>query len=239
MPLSCKFQATRYERPIRSYVRRDSARITAAQRRALEDHWHIYGVEITDKLFDFDSLFGRAAPRIVDIGSGMGNATVTMARDHPENDYLAIEVYRPGVGSLLNRLVADQLTNVRVICDDALEVLERSIPNEAIDAILIFFPDPWPKRRHHKRRIIGPTAVSLLEQKLKAHGRVYLATDWEDYANEILGVMDAHPGFINLAGRGFFAPRPRWRPVTKFEQRALRLGHKVWDLVYARSNRTV
>ncbi|MEE8261547.1 MAG: tRNA (guanosine(46)-N7)-methyltransferase TrmB [Gammaproteobacteria bacterium] len=239
MALSHKSQAPHHRRSVRTYVRRNSSRITAAQRRALDDLWDVYGIEPADRSFDFNKLFGRIAPRILDIGSGMGSATVTMAREHPENDYLAIEVYRPGVGRLLNRLNAEGLTNVRVVCDDAVEVLEHCVQNKTLDGVCIFFPDPWPKKRHHKRRMIRASFASLLEKKLKTHGRVYIATDLDAYADEILGILDAHPGFINLAGRGSFAPRPRWRPLTKFEQRAHRLGHRIWDLVYARSDRHI
>ena len=237
MVLSRKSQAPHHRRSVRSYVRRDSARITIAQRRALENLWDVYGIDPAANSFAFNKLFDRIAPRILDIGSGMGGATVAMAREHPENDYLAIEIYRPGVGRLLNQLAAEGLTNVRVVCHDAVEVLERYVQNESLDGVCIFFPDPWPKKRHHKRRMIRASFASLLEKKLKSHGRIYIATDLDAYAKEILSIMDAHPGFTNLAGQGFFAPRPRWRPLTKFEQRAHHLGHRIWDLVYARTDK--
>jgi tRNA (guanine-N7-)-methyltransferase len=164
----------------------------------------------------------------------MGEALATLARAHPENDYLGIEVYRPGIGSLLAKLAAEGLGNVRLFCADAVEVLEQTIPEASLDAVYLFFPDPWPKTRHHKRRLIQPPFVELIGRKLKVGGRLYLATDWEDYAQQMMRVLSAAPRFTNLTGPGQYAPRPSERPLTKFERRGQALGHRVWDLGFER-----
>ncbi len=208
---------------IRSYVRR--GRLTRAQKRALEALWPRYGVE---GVYDPDALFGRQAPRHMEIGFGMGEALVAMARAHPDWDFLGVEVYRPGIGSLLRQLHAEGLTNVRVFGEDAGTVLAH-LPEACLDGVYLFFPDPWPKRRHHKRRLVQPPFVAQVASRLRPGGRFLLATDWEDYALHMLEVLEASPLLRNLAGTGF-APRPDLRPVTKFERRAGR----VWDLAYAR-----
>lgn len=218
-------------RPIRSFVRREG-RMTDAQRRALETLWPKYGLEPGESPLDLDALFGRRAPRLLEIGFGMGDALLEMAERHPENDYLGIEVHRPGVGRLLARLEEKGLRNVRVICADAVEVLRKAIPDASLDAVYLFFPDPWPKKRHHKRRIVQPPFVALLGQKLTHGGILHMATDWEDYAQYMLAVLSAAPGFANTAGPGAFTPRQEERPMTKFERRGERLGHPVWDLVF-------
>jgi tRNA (guanine-N7-)-methyltransferase len=181
-------------------------------------------------------LFGRDAPHHLEIGFGMGEALTATARAHPENDYLGIEVYRPGVGNLLARLAAEGLSNVRVFCADATEVLQGTIPDSSLEAIYVFFPDPWPKTRHHKRRLIQPPFVDLVRQKLRPAGRIYLATDWEDYARQMMGVMSEAKGLKNVMGEGQYAPRPLERLLTKFEKRGQALGHRVWDLVFERTN---
>ncbi len=218
-------------RPIRSFVLRQS-RMTPAQRRAMNSLLDHYGIEPGNAPLNFDDLFGRAAPRILEIGFGMGDSLAEMAAAHPEQDYLGIEVHQPGVGHLLRVLSERELTNVRVICADAMEVLNGRIPDAALDAVYLYFPDPWPKRRHHKRRILQPPFVELIHKKLKPGGCFHLATDWQEYAEHMLEVLSATPKFSNRAGLGNYAPRPAYRPLTKFEQRGQRLGHQVWDLIF-------
>lgn len=221
-------------KPIRSYVLRQG-RMTPGQRAAFETLWSVYGVAAGDTPWDLDALFGRRAPRIVEIGFGMGDTLAALAQAHPQHDYLGIEVHRPGVGRLLNLLEAQRLDNVRIVCADAVQVLERNIPDAALDALLLYFPDPWPKRRHAKRRLVQPEFAALVARKLKPGGQWCLATDWEDYARQMLEVLSAAPDFSNLAGPGCYTPRPAQRPRTKFEARGERRGHQVWDLLFRRS----
>ena len=218
---------------IRSYELRQG-RLTSGQRRALEQHWETYGVPATSGVLDLDEIFGRRAPRVLDIGSGMGDTTVTIAARHPENDYLALEVHLPGVGALTRRAAAEGLRNLRVLRADAKAVVGGRLPPDSFDEAWIFFPDPWVKRRQHKRRLVGSEFINALAQRLKPSGRLSMATDWDDLAKHMRTTCDRNPLLQNLAGRGHFAPRPAWRPLTKFEQRGLRLGHAVRDLVYAR-----
>ena len=214
---------------IRSFVLRQG-RISNAQRRAYEDLLPKYGVPYTKGLLNFEMVYGREAPRYLEIGSGMGETTVSIARSHPQNDYLAIEVYTPGVGSLLKQIEEFKLTNLRIVQHDAVEVVNNMFPQEYLDGIHIFFPDPWPKLRHHKRRLIQPEFISLLCKYLKLGGYIHVATDWNNYADQILEVMSNELSLTNTARD--FVQRPEYRPLTKFEQRGLRLGHKVWDLVF-------
>jgi len=217
---------------IPSFVRR-KGRISKAQKRALDSLWPRYGIEV-DKVLDLDALFGRQAEKHLEIGFGRGDALVTMATAHPEHDYIGIDIYRPGIGYLLLQIEAAELTNVRVICADAVEVLQQYLPPHCLDAVYLFFPDPWPKQRHHKRRLVQADFLKLLAQRLKSGAIFHLATDWENYAEQMLAELEAAPDFINSMQEGGFAPRPPERPLTKFEQRGLRLGHGVWDLVYQR-----
>ena len=228
--------AARPRRPIRSFVRREG-RITKAQERALTELWPRYGVDAGDAPLDLCALFGRKAPVHVEIGFGNGDVLAAMAARHPEYDYLGIEVHRPGIGALLRRLEAAGLGNARVMRADAEEVLARNIPDAALSAVNIFFPDPWPKKRHHKRRLIQPEFAELVRRKLQPGGMLHLATDWRDYAEQMLDVLSQTPGFENTAAAGAFAPRPEERPLTKFEQRGKRLGHEVYDLSFRRSQR--
>lgn len=218
-------------RPIRSYVLRQG-RMTAAQARAYEELLPRYGIPFSRTPLDLERVFGRAAPKILEIGFGMGETTAQIASAHPENDYLGIEVHAPGVGALLRRVASLALTNVRVIRHDAVEVLECMIPERVLDGVHVFFPDPWPKKRHHKRRLIQPPFVALLATRMKPGAYLHVATDWEDYARQILDVLCAEPRLENTAAG--FAPRPAYRPLTKFEQRGMRLGHRVWDVVFRR-----
>lgn len=218
-------------RNIRSYVLRQG-RMTDAQRRARDELMPRFGVPYADTPVDLDAVFGRRAPRTLEIGSGMGEGTAAMAQAHPDGDYLAVEVHSPGVGSLLRRVGELGLTNVRVIQHDAVEVVHRMIPPGSLEAVHIFFPDPWPKKRHHKRRLIQAPFVALLAERLKPGGLLHAATDWEDYARHILAVLDAEPLLGNTTSG--FAPRPGYRPLTKFESRGLGLGHPVWDVIFRR-----
>jgi len=223
-----------HPRPIRSFVTR-AGRITAAQQRALAELAPKYavGVEAQGPL-DLARLFGRAAPCTLEIGFGNGENLVALAAAHPERNYLGVEVHRPGVGRLLLAVEERQLANVRVICQDAVEVLERRIAAGSLAEILILFPDPWPKKRHHKRRLIQAPFVALLERALAPGGVLRLATDWQPYALEMLAALGAAPGLANLAAGGGFVPRPAERMPTRFERRGVRLGHEVWDLAFSR-----
>lgn len=220
-------------RHVRSFVRREG-RITRSQQRALEELLPRFGITPED-IADLDRVFGRHAPRTLEIGFGNGASLAQMAHAAPEQDFLGIEVHRPGVGHLLLEIEQRALTNVRVICADAVEILRDHLAAASLDRVLLFFPDPWPKKRHHKRRILQPEFVALIRARLKPGGRFHMATDWQEYAEQMLEVMDAAPGFTNTAGRGHYAPRPDYRPETKFERRGLRLGHGVWDLVFVRT----
>ena len=218
-------------RPIRSYVLRQG-RLTAAQGRAHADLLPRYGIPYAAQVIDLDRSFGRSAPRILEIGFGMGDTTVQIAAAHPECDYVGIEVHTPGIGSLLKRIAELGLANVRLVHHDAVEVLERMIAPETLSGVHVFFPDPWPKKRHHKRRLIQPPFVALLASRIQPGGYVHVATDWEDYAQQILEVLSAEPLLTNTADG--YAPRPDYRPLTRFEQRGLKLGHGVWDVIFRR-----
>jgi tRNA (guanine-N7-)-methyltransferase len=224
---------TEHPRAIRSFVTR-AGRITDAQVRALDALWPKYGVDGGDTLLDFNVLFGRHAPRTVEIGFGNGENLSRMAAGHPERDYLGIEVHRPGVGRLLLALEEGHLGNVRVICHDAVEVLERQIPRESLDEVVLLFPDPWPKKRHHKRRLVQGAFVELVTERLRPAGVLRMATDWQPYAQEMLAVLTANPRLRNLATDGTYVPRPAERAATRFEKRGERLGHDVWDLAFRR-----
>ncbi|HVW69313.1 MAG TPA: tRNA (guanosine(46)-N7)-methyltransferase TrmB [Steroidobacteraceae bacterium] len=224
---------TAHPRTIRSFVTR-AGRITDAQVRALERLWPRYGVEYTASTLDLDVLFGRHAPRSVEIGFGNGDNLAQMAAAHPERDYLGIEVHRPGVGRLLLALEERRLTQVRVICHDAVEVLEHQLPQQSLDEVYILFPDPWPKKRHHKRRLVQGPFVELVVSRLRIGGVLRLATDWQPYAQEMLAVLTANPQLRNLAATGGYIPRPEERVTTRFEKRGERLGHDVWDLAFRR-----
>ena len=224
---------TAVHRPIRSYVLRQG-RITDAQRRACAELLPRFGIPFAPVALDLERVFGRPAPKILEIGFGMGETTARIAASHPQNDYLGIEVHTPGVGSFLKRAAELGLANVRVIQHDAVETLESMIPPASLDGVHVFFPDPWPKKRHHKRRLLQPPLVRLLAARMKPGAYLHVATDWEDYAQQILEVLSAEPLLVNTADG--FAPRPDWRPLTKFEARGLRLGHRVWDVVFRRTS---
>jgi len=222
-------------RRVRSFVRR-GGRITTAQARALRELWPHFGVDFAPQFLDLDAVFGRRAPRLLEIGFGNGDMLLAIARERPEWDCLGIEVHEPGVGRVLLQASELGLQNVRVICHDAVEVLEQQLDDESIDEILVFFPDPWPKKRHHKRRLIQPPFVSMLARKLGHGGVLRLATDWQPYAEQMLETLNACELLVNSAKDGAFTPRPSIRPLTRFERRGQRLGHGVWDLEYSRKS---
>ncbi|MEP6942910.1 MAG: tRNA (guanosine(46)-N7)-methyltransferase TrmB [Betaproteobacteria bacterium] len=218
-------------RPIRSFVLRQG-RFSPAQREAYETLLPKFGVAYSASPLDLERVFGRAHPKILEIGFGMGETTAAIAASMPDRDFLAIDVHAPGVGSLLRQIDHANLSNVRVMRHDAVEVVANSITREALAGVHVFFPDPWPKKRHHKRRLLKPAFVGALSARLAHGGYLHVATDWEEYATEILATLDAESSLVNTA-RGF-APRPDYRPLTKFERRGLARGHGVWDLVFRR-----
>ncbi len=218
-------------RRIRSFVLR-TGRMTAGQKHAYNSLWPKWGLYSQQGLQDFDQLFGRVAPRILEIGFGMGKSLAVMAESAPDHDFIGVEVHRPGVGKLLALVEEHKLSNVRVYCEDAIDVLTKAIDDQSLDKVQIFFPDPWHKTRHHKRRLIQLSFVNLLASKLKKGGLIHFATDWENYAQHMLAVMNSSDQFKNLAEDGTYVPRPADRPLTKFENRGQRLGHGVWDLQF-------
>ncbi len=217
---------------IRSFVLRQG-RVSNAQARAHRDLLPAYGLAYGAARVDLDQVFGRTAAKILEIGCGMGETTVAIAAAHPQNDYLGVEVHTPGVGSLLKLIAEKGIGNLRVVQHDAVEVLRDMLGESSLDGVHIYFPDPWPKKRHHKRRLIQLPFAALLASRLKPGGYLHLATDWQEYAEQMLEVLSATPA-LNNSGEGF-ALRPAWRPVTKFEIRGLRLGHGVWDLLFHRT----
>ena len=219
------------KRHIRSYVLRQG-RVSPAQQRACETLLPRFGIAYTEQTLDLEQAFGRSAPKILEIGFGMGDSTATIALAHPENNYLALEVHTPGVGNLLKLIDAQQIPNIRIIQHDAVEVLRDMIAADTLDGVHIFFPDPWHKARHNKRRLIQGPFIAQLVTKLKPGGYIHVATDWQDYAEQVLAVLAAEPLLENTAEG--YAPRPDYRPLTKFEQRGIRLGHGVWDMVFRR-----
>jgi tRNA (guanine-N7-)-methyltransferase len=239
MPLGkTTVQETISARRIRSYVLR-KGRLTSGQAYALKHYWQHYGIDYSPVTLDLQQVFGRKAPRVLDIGVGMGDTSISMAKAHPENDYLAVDVHQPGIGSLLRQAEAANLTNIRVVCNDVIEVLTHQLPNRCLELIYMFFPDPWPKKRHHKRRLISDEFISLLTQKMAIHGRIFIATDCIKLSEHIMTVCDNHRELINMAGKGNAAPRPTWRPLTKFEKRGIKLQHPMNDFIYCLSNDTV
>lgn len=218
-------------RRIRSFVRREG-RLTQGQQRALDELWPRFGIDHDDKLLDLDTIFGRSAPRVLEIGFGNGASLLKMAQDNPDTDYLGIEVHRPGAGNLLLNIELAGVTNIRVMTDDAVDILKQQIPDASLDLVQLFFPDPWHKKKHHKRRIVQPDFAQLLYKKLKPGGCFHMATDWQHYAEHMLEVMTAAEGFKNLSATNDYVERPESRPLTKFEQRGHRLGHGVWDLMF-------
>ena len=220
-------------RPIRSYVLREG-RLTSGQRRALDELWPVYGIALPAADGEPASLrqaFGRDAPTRLEIGFGDGGALLEMAEKNPHCNFIGAEVHRPGVGRLLLQLEARQLANVRVFCDDGIRVLSGAIATHALDAVYLYFPDPWPKKKHHKRRIVQPAFIQLVSDRLATGGYFHFATDWQPCAEQALERLEQSGHFENCAGAGHFSPRPDDRPLTKFERRGQKLGHQVWDIV--------
>jgi tRNA (guanine-N7-)-methyltransferase len=224
------------QRPIRSFVLR-AGRITVGQERALRELWPVYGLNLADAPLDLDAIFGRVAPRCLEIGFGTGELLATLAAANPQVDYLGIEVHRSGVGRLLLQVEQANLKNLRVLCHDAVEVLKSGIPDEALAEVMIFFPDPWHKKRHHKRRLIDAPLIATVARKLRAGGVLRLATDWQPYAERMLEVGNANADLVSLSADGTYVPRPAFRPPTRFERRGAKLGHGVWDLAYEKRGR--
>ena len=220
-------------RRIRSFVLR-AGRTTPAQERALDELWPVYGIELTAAPLDLADVFGRAAPRCLEIGFGAGEVIGALAQANPDIDYLGIEVHRSGVGRLLLHAQQRELKNLRVICSDAVDVLREQIADASFDEILVFFPDPWHKKRHHKRRLIEASFVALAAAKLRLGGILRLATDWQAYAEQMLEVCNADPALESLSGDSTYVARPGFRSPTRFERRGERLGHGVWDLAYTK-----
>ena len=232
MPDDSEVAGTERRRPIRSYVLR-GGRMTPAQQRAFDQHWSRWGLEHAAGSLDFERVFGRPGERVLEIGFGMGQSLLAMAQASPASNFVGIEVHRPGVGRLLHGMAGQGVDNIRVYCHDAVEVLRDCVPQASLDCVQIFFPDPWHKKRHHKRRLIQAPFLELLASRLRPGGRLHLATDWEHYAQQMLALLEASPQLANSCPAGF-APRPDSRPPTRFERRGERLGHGVWDLVFVR-----
>lgn len=225
----------KHRRTLRSFVRRQG-RLTSGQQHALNELFPRFGVDEGDIPIDLPALFGNHHPVILEIGFGNGESLAQNAQDNPGQNYFGIEVHRPGVGHLLMRVDELQLANIRVCTQDAVDVIEQRLPPACLAGVQIFFPDPWPKKRHHKRRLIQAAFLDSLARVIQPGGSLHLATDWENYAEHMLAVADAHPAFTNTAGQGRYSPRPPSRPLTKFEQRGQRLGHGVYDLILKRNN---
>ncbi len=221
-----------YPRAIRTFVMR-TGRMTPSQERAYEQLWPEHGLTLEQGMIDPVAVFGRQAPITLEIGFGMGDSLLQMASEAPERDFIGIEVHLPGVGRLLNNMAKQNISNIRVYQQDALQVLDDCLPDGCLDRVQLFFPDPWHKKKHHKRRMVQPAWVAKISSKLRPGGLLHMATDWQEYAEHMLEVMQQSPDFVSQAETGQeYSPRPDWRPETKFERRGQRLGHGVWDLIY-------
>lgn len=223
-----------YISKVKSFVKREG-RLTKGQAKALEDFWPTMGIEYSGELLDLEQVFGRRAPVVLEIGFGMGKSLVEMAANAPDQDFIGIEVHRPGVGAALSEAGERGLTNLRVMEHDAVEVLNNMLAPESLSRLQLYFPDPWHKKRHHKRRIVQADFAQTVRSKLAIGGHFHMATDWENYAQYMAEVMNAAAGYQNTAQNGDYVPRPDYRPITKFEVRGQKLGHGVWDLIYQRT----
>jgi len=219
-----------FKRRIRTFVKREG-RFTDAQKQAFDRSWSRFGVDFKDELLNLARVFERNHATILEVGFGNGDSLATMAKNNPELNYFGIEVHRPGVGQLLKQIEFEDIENIRVSTHDAIEVITKQIPDNSLAGVQLFFADPWPKKRHHKRRIVQTAFMTLLAKKLEVNGFVHLATDWAHYADHMLEVMLNHPDYTNTAAKDFI-PRPESRPLTKFEQRGLKLGHDIFDLMF-------
>ena len=206
--------------------------MTDGQRNAFENSWSTYGLKLADGAIDTDKVFGRSGFKVLEIGFGMGDSLLQMAAAEPATDFIGIEVHPPGVGTIMNIAQSEGISNLRVYLADANDVLEECFPPQSIDRLQLYFPDPWHKKKHNKRRIVQPQFVQLVRKKLRPGGVLHMATDWQHYAEQMLETLDEAEGFENVAGIGQYSPRPDYRPMTKFEKRGERLGHGVWDLIY-------
>jgi len=224
----------KYHRPIRSFVKREG-KLTTGQQNAIDQLWSTHGVDLADELLDLDALFGRKAPLVLEIGFGNGLSLADMAEAHTDTNFFGVEVHKPGVGSLLVQAKKRALNNLRVSIDDAVQVLEQQIPDDSLHRVQIFFPDPWHKKRHHKRRLIQPKFVETLVRKIEAKGQIHVATDWENYAEHILETLSANQALSNTADG--YALKPSYRPDTKYEARGIRLGHGVWDIIFEKNHK--
>ena len=218
-------------RTIRSFVQR-SGRITPSQERALQALWPRYGLGLPDGMLDLATVFGNDNPVVMEIGFGMGDSLIAMAKAQSHQNYIGIEVHKPGVGRLLNNAAMAELANLKVFCEDAIEVMIQCIPDHSLEGVQLFFPDPWHKKKHHKRRIVQTAFVQDIARKLASGGVFHMATDWQPYAEHMLEVMEAAPNYTNVAGVGKYSPQSDFRPVTKFQKRGENKGHGVWDLMY-------
>jgi tRNA (guanine-N7-)-methyltransferase len=223
------------QRQIRSFVMR-TGRMTPSQKKAYDEHFAKYGLSIAQGPVNQQAIFQREKALVLEIGFGMGDSLIEMAEAAPEQDFIGIEVHTPGVGRLMHRIEEQGLSNLRAYSEDAVEVIEHCITDNSLTKVQIFFPDPWHKKKHNKRRIIQPAFVQKLRSKLKTGGMLHLATDWQNYAEHMMEVMTAAEGFSNQLGEGCYSPRPEFRPVTKFEKRGQRLGHGVWDLLFIKQS---
>ena len=221
----------KYLRKIQSFVRR-SGRISKAQSIGLNELWHDYGVNLNEKKLDFNKLFLSKNNVTLEVGFGNGDSLLEMAIDQPNQNFLGVEVYEAGVGRLINEANKNKLSNLKIIKDDAVEVLTNNILDDSISHFQLFFPDPWHKKKHHKRRIVQISFLDLLSKKLKKDGVVHIATDWENYAEHIMELLESHSHFKNCAGDHMYSLRPKNRPLTKFENRGQKLGHGVWDIIF-------
>lgn len=224
----------RYKRKIRSFVLR-TGRLSEFQRNMMNENWAEYGLDHQTEPFDFEKIYGNTNPVVLEIGFGMGKSLVEMAEQNPDKNYLGIEVHTPGVGACLSYAIEKGVKNLRVICHDATEILRDCIADESLGGLQLFFPDPWHKAKHHKRRIVQPHFIETVAQKLSAGGFIHFATDWENYAEHMLEVLQAMQntvGIRNTSATNDYIPRPDFRPLTKFEARGHRLGHGVWDLYF-------
>ena len=228
------FTLTEGRREVRSFVLRQG-RFTEAQQRAFDTQWPRFGLDYTGEPRDYDAVFGRSAPRVLEIGFGNGEQLLWSAQNEPDRDFIGIEVHKPGVGRLMNALAAHNIHNVRLYNHDAVDILERAFGAQSLDEVRIYFPDPWPKKRQQKRRLIQPDFIALLASRVKAGGRLCLATDWQEYADHMLATVDAATEWRNTSGHGHFCARPSNRIETHFEKRGARLGHASWDIVYERT----
>jgi tRNA (guanine-N7-)-methyltransferase len=236
MPEATNFRPEYKKKSIRSYVLR-SGRMTEGQQRALEQHWPNFRLSLfAGPIADWAAVFGRVAPVVLEIGFGMGDSLLSMAQNEPDKDFVGIEVYPPGAGRLVNRAAELGLSNLRIYLADAMDVLDDCIPDGSLHRVQLYFPDPWHKKKHNKRRIVRQAFVDKIGVKLAAGGQFHMATDWQPYAEHMVEVMLETEGFVNIAGEAVYSPRPDYRPITKFEKRGQRLGHGVWDLLYRRES---